>query len=146
MAEERADNEDQGKAEQHGGQTILHEDHVVTVRQDKGAAIVGLHHEAKHHAKHHRKQRHTDIPHGVAEHAEPERHANMEDAGLDRKDPRDDERKDEGHQIGLGPADQPDARSHDQVAHDDHRDVRNEQTQEKTVHNLWILDEEHRTW
>ena len=79
------------EAEQHARDRIADERQVVAARQHQRAAIVRFHHEPEDHAEHHRQERHLEVPHRVAEHAEPERQADMKQAGLDRVDARDDE-------------------------------------------------------
>ena len=78
-------------------------------------------------------------------HAKRERQADVKEAGLDGVDAGDDERVDERHQVRLGPAHQPHARRHDQVADDQHGDVGDEQPGVETVHDLRVLHEQQRS-
>ena len=120
------------------------EGHVVAAGEHQRAAVVRLHHEAEHDAEHHRQKRHLEVAHRVSDHAEQQRHADVKEARLDGVHTGHDEGVDEAHEIRLRPVHQPETRRHDQVAENQHRDVRDEETGEETVDHVRILHEEHR--
>jgi hypothetical protein len=142
---ERRDHDQCCDEKQSGRNPVVQEGPVIATRQHKCSAVIGFHHEPEHHTEHHWQYRHMPDAHTVTDCAEDEGQADMEQASFDGIHARDNERINEAGQIRSGAADQPDARAHDQVTHDNHREVGDEQARIQVPHDIAVLHEQHRS-